>query len=152
MSTDKPLPVSCHTVTPYLLVPHAGPFIDFVKAAFAATDRGEVIRRPDGSVLHAEVIVGDSVLMIGEPHPPWHPMPCTLYVYLPDVDVTFKRALAAGATSISEPRDMFWGDRNACVKDVAGNFWFLATRKTELTLPEIQKGADQFYADKAKRK
>lgn len=152
MTPEKSSTVSCHTVTPYLLVPDAAAFISFVKVAFDAINQGEAVRRPDGSVLHAEIVIGDSVIMIGEPQSPWQPTPCMLYVYLPDVDAIYKRAVAAGGQSVAEPTDMFWGDRYACIKDCAGNHWWIATRKSDLTMEEIQQGADQFYAERAKQK
>jgi len=79
--------------------------------------------RPDGMIGHAEVKIGDSIMMLGEAGSECPPMPGTSYLYVNDADATYKRALQAGATSLMEPTDMFWGDRHACVKDRCGNHW-----------------------------
>ena len=83
--------------------------------------------------------------MIGEPQGQWQPRPSMLYFYVPDVDATYKRAIAAGAKSVIEPANMFYGDRHACVKDVADNDWWIATRIEDLSLAEIQVRATAFY-------
>jgi PhnB protein len=142
MSTNY-IPADCHAVTPYLLVADASRFIEFLQQAFGGVER-ERITRPSGTVLHAQVRIADSLLMIGEPQPPWKPLPVMLYHYVPDCDATYKQALAAGATSVVEPADMFYGDRHACVKDVAGNHWWIATHKEELTPEEIQRRTTAF--------
>ena len=140
----NPIPEGCHSITPYLLVPDVGRLIEFLKRAFDAVER-EKIARPNGTILHAQVKIGDSILMIGEPQSPYKPLPTMLYLYVADVDATFKQALAAGAVSTSEPADMFYGDRSASVKDVAGNTWWIATHKEELTTEEIQERATEFF-------
>jgi PhnB protein len=140
----NPIPEDCHSITPYLLVPDVGRLIEFLKKAFDAEERAK-IARPNGSILHAQVKIGDSILMIGEPQSPWKPLPTMLYLYVADVDATYKRAVAAGGVSTVEPADMFYGDRSACVKDVADNSWWIATRKEELTTAEIQERATAFF-------
>jgi uncharacterized glyoxalase superfamily protein PhnB len=145
----NPIPEDCHTITPYLLVPDVGRLIEFLKKAFDAVERAK-ITRPNGSILHAQVRIGDSILMIGEPQSPWKPLPTMLYLYVPDVDATYKRAVAAGGVSAVEPVDMFYGDRSACVKDVADNSWWIATHKEELTTAEIQERATSFFKKMAK--
>jgi len=115
-----------HTVTPYLMVREAAQLIDFVKQAFAATE----LFRDTGSAggIHAEVRIGDSMVMIGGAGT-WNgePMPAALYLYMDDVDAVYKRALQAGAASLSEPEDQPYGDRLAGVKDSFGNIWYIAT-------------------------
>ncbi len=145
----NPIPEGCHSITPYLLVPDVGRLIEFLKKAFDAVERAK-IARPNGSILHAQVRIGDSILMIGEPQSPWKPMPSMLYLYVADVDATYKRAVASGAISVSEPADMFYGDRSACVKDVAENSWWIATHKEELATAEIQERATAFFKKMAK--
>jgi uncharacterized glyoxalase superfamily protein PhnB len=108
------------------------------------------ISRPDGTVLHTQVRIRDSLLMIGEPQGQWQPRPTMLYHYVADVDATYKRAIAAGAKSVIEPANMFYGDRTACVKDVADNDWWIAARVEDLSLAEIQARATAFYQQKAK--
>jgi uncharacterized glyoxalase superfamily protein PhnB len=145
----QPIPKDCHAITPYLTVPDAARLIEFLKKAFDGVERAR-ISRPDGTVLHAQVRIADSLLMIGEPQGQWKPRPCVLYHYVADVDATYKRALAAGAVSVIEPADMFYGDRAACVKDVADNDWWIATHREDLSETEIQKRATEFFNQRAK--
>jgi len=140
----NPIPEGCHSITPYLLVPDVGRLIEFLKKAFGAVERAK-IARPNGTILHAQVLIGNSIVMIGEPQSPYKPLPTMLYLYVPDVDTTFKQALAAGGVSTMEPADMFYGDRSGSVKDVAGNTWWIATHKEELTTAETQKRATEFF-------
>jgi PhnB protein len=144
------IPADCHAITPYLLVSDINQFIDFLVHGLSGKVR-EKIARPDGSILHAQVMIADSLLMIGQPQAPWKPLPVMLYHYVPDCDATYKQALAAGATSEVEPADMFYGDRHACVKDVAGNSWWIATHMEDMSAEEIQTRAAAFYAEKAKQ-
>jgi PhnB protein len=140
----NPIPEGCHSITPYLLVPDVGRLIDFLKKAFGAAERAK-IARPDGTILHAQVLIGNSILMIGEPQSPYKPLPTMLYLYVLDVDATYKQALAAGGVSTMEPADMFYGDRSGSVKDVAGNTWWIATHKEELTTAQMQERATEFF-------
>ena len=89
----------------------------------------QVFRRPeDGPIVHAKIRLGDTILEMGEAHGPYGPMPTGLHYYVADVDAVYERALKAGGTSISAPKDQPYGDRSAGVADPAGNSWFLATR------------------------
>lgn len=123
-----------HTVTPYLTVERAPELVDFLKDAFGATE----IFRTTGSAggMHAEVKVGDSMLMIGG-GPGIPESPGAIHLYLPEVDAVYKRALQAGATSIMEPADQPYGERSAGVEDPTGNRWYIAT--PFVPLPEIDK-------------
>jgi uncharacterized glyoxalase superfamily protein PhnB len=112
------------TVTPYLVVPDADAELAFVKAAFGATEV-ECHRRPDGTVMHAEIVVGDSLVMLGQAGGQWPPRTAALYLWVKDVDATYERALAAGATSESEPEDKAYGHRNAGVVDQNGITWWI---------------------------
>jgi PhnB protein len=124
--TTEHAPAGYQTITPYLTVKGAEQLVDFVKQAFG----GNEVFRTTGSAggLHAEVIVGDSKLMIGG-HPDVEEKPGALHLYVPDVDAVYKRALETGATSVEEPVDQFYGDREAGVKDPSGNVWWIATHK-----------------------
>jgi PhnB protein len=137
----KPVPEGYHSVTPYLVVKGAAALIDFLKQAF---DANEFVRmaRPDGTIQHAEVRIGDSVVMIGEATSPWEPMPTMLYLYAGDVDAIYQRALKTGATSVQAPADQFYGDRTAAVKDPSGNFWYIATHVEDLSPEEIRRRAE----------
>ncbi len=120
---ETPVKSNYHTVTPYLINREAEQVIEFVKQAFD----GKELFRGIGSAggIHAEVQIGDSIVMIGGTVQS-EPMPETLYLYIDDVDTTYKRALSAGAASIMEPADQSFGDRLAGVKDLAGNIWYIA--------------------------
>jgi PhnB protein len=117
---------SYRTVTPYLVVSNADDELAFLKAAFGGT---EVLchRNADNSVMHAEIKIGDSLVMLGQAGGPWTPHRAGLYLWVEDVDATYGRALAAGATSESEPEDKPYGHRNAGVIDGNGITWWIGS-------------------------
>ncbi len=121
---DKPQ--GLNTVTPYLHPIRAEPVINFLKHAFGAEEVAKYAS-PDGVIMHASVKIGDSIMEMGEAHGPYQPMSSMFYLYVPDVDATYLRAMAAGAESTGEPKDQPYGDRTASVKDVFGNQWYIAT-------------------------
>jgi len=127
------LPREMHSITPYLHPKGAPAVIDFLKRAFNAE---EIERHQDreGTVHHAKIRVGDSVIAMGEAHGPYQPMPPALHLYVPDTDAVYKRALEAGASSIDEPVDQAYGDRYAGVKDPFGNIWYIATHLRDFTI------------------
>jgi len=139
------IPEGFHTVTPLLSVKGAGRLIDFLKAAFGAE---EVFRLPaaDGSVMHAELRIGDSILMLGETMEDCSYMPASLYLYVPDADAVYKAAIDAGGESLEAPVDQFWGDRVASVRDFAGNRWWIATHVEDVESDEIAKRAQAMAA------
>jgi len=138
------VPDGFHTATPYLAVPDAQKQIAFMKQVFGAEEK---LRMPnaDGSVGHAELRIGDSVIMTGDAGE-LRPM---LYLYVDDVDAVFKKALETGATAIREPADQFYGDRSAQVKDPLGNIWFLATAKEDVPQAEQMKRWDEISKQQA---
>src|SRR6266566_2891421 len=103
----KPIPDGYHTVTPYLIVPGAAKLIDFLKQAFDARESFRMAS-PEGRIMHAEVRIGDSVVMMSDTGQEAQPRPCMIYLYVNDVDATYKRALQAGATSLREPVNQFY--------------------------------------------
>ena len=113
------------TITPYLVVPDADAELTFLKAAFGGT---EVLchRNADNAVMHAEVTIGDSLIMLGQAGGRWTPRQAALYLWVNDVDATYATALAAGGTSESEPEDKPYGHRNAGVVDRNGVMWWIA--------------------------
>ena len=124
-----PVPKGYRTLTPYIVAQDAAVLIDFVKQAFGAEETFRSIGGAGG--IHAEVRVGDSMLMMGGGGPglEWSgkPKQFGFHYYVPDCDTTYKRALEAGATSITEPVDQPYGERSSTVRDAAGNFWYIAT-------------------------
>jgi len=136
----KPIPDGYRTVTPYLAVEGAHRVLDFVKKAFDAEEK-VLMPGPGGKVGHAEVLIGDSMVMMGDvslsPNP--RPMPAMIHLYVKDCDATYKRALDAGAASDTEPTNQFYGDRTASVRDAAGNVWYIATHVEEVSPEEMQR-------------
>ena len=127
----KPAREGFHTITPYLMVPQAADLIDFVKQAFGATEL--FLGTGSAGGIHAEVKIGNSMLMIGGASNT-EPMPAAIYLYMDDVDAVYKRALQAGATSLSEPENQPYGDRLGGVKDAFGNIWYIATHIEDVPL------------------
>jgi len=135
-----PIPAGYHTVTPYLAVPDAQSLIDFTVKVFNAKER-EIIRKPDGQIRHAEVRIGDSIIMLGTTSSTYGNATATLYVYVDDADARYQRALAAGATSITEPANQFYGDRHGGVKDANGISWWIATHIEDVAPEELARRA-----------
>jgi PhnB protein len=134
------LPIGFHTVTPYLAVSDAQSLIDFVVQVFDAKER-EIIKKADGRINHAEVQIGDSIIMLGSTSATWGTATATLYVYVDDADARYRKALDAGATSLSEPADQFYGDRHAAVKDPNGVTWWIATHFEDVPPEELARRA-----------
>ncbi len=137
----RPIPEGYHTITPYLVVPGVSRVIDFMKQAFGATEIGR-FQQPDGRVMHAEVKIGDSIVMMGEPHGDIEPRPSVLHVYMEDVDEVYRRAIAAGAKSLREPANQFYGDRSGGVLDPAGNQWWISTHVEDVSMEEMERRSD----------
>ncbi len=112
------------TVTPYLIVADAEAELRFLREAFGAVEQ-LCHRTPEGRVMHAELSIGDSLIMLGQADGPWKPLNAALYLWVDDVDATYAQALRAGATSESEPEDKPYGHRNAGVLDRNGNTWWI---------------------------
>ena len=132
----KAKPDGYHTATPYLIVEDASGLVDFMKAAFGATERmrqGE----PGGPIQHGEVQIGDSVIMLGAASEKYPPLTASVHLYIDDVDAVYKAALAAGATSLGEPADQRYGDRSAGVLDAFGIRWWLATHIRDVPVDEM---------------
>jgi len=147
----KPIPDGYHSVTPYLTVRGAAKIIEFLKQAFGARFSHEPIKRPDGTLMHAQVIIGDSRIMIAEENEMAKATTSTMYLYVPNVDSVFKQAVKAGGQTIMEPMDMFYGDRSGGVKDASGNSWFIATHKEDVSPQELQKRAEAFIKQQKSR-
>jgi len=136
----NPVPDGYHTVTPYLIASDAQAVINFAIRAFDAVVV-EDMRRPDGTVMHAELQIGNSRVMLGQASEQHPAMPAALYLYVPDTDATYRKALAAGAVSTMEPVNQFYGDRNAGVRDQSGNMWWIGTHVEDVPKEELQRRA-----------
>ena len=121
------VPEGLHAVTAYLHPHRADPLIAFLKRAFGAEELGRYAS-PDGIVHHAAVRIGDAAIEMGEANGPYQPMPTMFYLYLADVEAAYQRAINAGAASIHPPKDQWYGERVAAVKDVFGNHWYIGAR------------------------
>jgi PhnB protein len=147
MSPVQPIPEGYHSVQPYLHIRGAAQAIEFYKQAFGAT---EIMRmpQPDGRLGHAEIRIGDSIVMLADEHPergihgPGHygGAPMTLMFYAEDCDATYQKAIAAGSKSLREPTDQFYGDRMAGIEDPFGFQWYIATHVKDVS-PEEMKAA-----------
>jgi uncharacterized glyoxalase superfamily protein PhnB len=135
----KPIPEGYHTVTPYLTVQGAAKLIDFLKKAFGAEAVHEPHKLPDGKIMHAEMKIGDSRVMLSDATEQMPATQTALYLYVNDVDGVYKRAIAAGGTSTMEPMDQFYGDRSGGLKDPFGNRWWVATHKEDVPASELEK-------------
>jgi PhnB protein len=155
----KPIPEGFHTVTPTLTVKGAAQAIDFYKKALGAQELMRMAN-PDGTIGHAEIKIGDSIIFIGDemPMPGCARSPQTLggvtgslYLYVEDVDKAFRRAVDAGAKVQSPVTDMFWGDRHGSFVDPFGQTWSLSTHKQDLSEREIEEGAKKFMSQMAEQ-
>jgi PhnB protein len=140
----SPIPEGYHTVTPYLAVDDAARAIDFYKKAFGAKERVRM-EAPDGKIGHAELELGDSLVMLSDPFPQASTRPpkeldgtsASVFMYVEDVDAVVNKAVGAGATVTMEVEDQFWGDRFGTVTDPFGHVWSIATHVEDLTPDEI---------------
>jgi PhnB protein len=149
-------PPGYHTVTPSIVVRNGTEAIEFYKKAFGAEEVSRM-EGPGGSIMHAEIRIGDSVVMLSEENEQWgtrSPLstngnPSSLHVYVPDADAAFKRAVDAGATVRYPLEDAFWGDRYGKVADPSGHEWGLATRVKDMSDEEIRKAGEEWMAQAA---
>ena len=139
----KSIPEGYHSITPSFCVDGAQKFINFLKEVFAAQDRFKM-DGPGGKVMHAELNIGDSAVMVSDVMPQWPAKSNSLYVYVDDVDAAYQRALKAGATSVRAPENAFYGDRTSAVQDPFGNMWGMATHIEDVPPDEMEKRAEAF--------
>jgi PhnB protein len=124
----NPIPAGFHSITPYLIVEGADRFLEFLRQAFGAEQKLRV-PKPDGSIMHAEVRIGDSPVELADANDQYPARPTAIHLYVNDADAVYRRAIEAGATSTQEPVDQPYGDREAGVKDPCGNYWYIATHR-----------------------
>ena len=152
------LPAGYHTVTPSLVVRDAAAAIEFYKRAFGAEELGRMAG-PDGKIMHAEIQIGDSRIMLGEENEQWgvkSPLstngnPGSLHIYVENADASFNRALEAGATVKYPLEDAFWGDRYGKVADPFGHEWGIATRVKELSPAQMEEAGKEWMAKAAQQ-
>ena len=148
MSPVKPIPDGYHTVTPHLVVRGGAGALAFYAKAFGAEETFRM-PGPGDSIMHAEVRIGDSVVMLGEEAPETGATspqalkgsPVVIFLYVKDVDASFSRAAGAGCTVLMPPTDMFWGDRFAKLQDPYGHLWAMATHKEDVAPEEMARRA-----------
>ncbi|MDR0208904.1 MAG: VOC family protein [Pseudomonas putida] len=149
----KPIPEGQHSITPYLAINDAAKAIEFYKKAFGAVEMFR-LDAPGGRVGHAELKIGDSSVMLGDPCDMEGGLTASqklagaavgLHLYVEDCDKVYAQALAAGATQVYEVKDQFYGDRSGTLKDPFGNLWFVSTHKEDLTPEEIRDRAAKMF-------
>jgi PhnB protein len=145
----KFIPEGYPQVSPYLIVDEPAALIQFMKDVFGAQ---ETRRHEDdkGRIAHAEMRIGDSVIMMGGATEQWPAAPAALYVYVEDTDAAYQRGMALGATSLQEPADQFYGDRSGGIKDRFGNQWFIATHIEKISEEDMKKRSEEYMSNRAK--
>jgi PhnB protein len=155
MSKVSPIPKGYHSITPYLVIKGAAQAIEYYKKVFGAT---EVVRMngPDGKVGHAELQVGDSRFMLADENPSMGAgytsassignSPVSLYLYVPDVDKVFERAVAAGGKTLRAVQDQFYGDRSGFIQDPFGHLWGIATHVEDVSPEEMKERMKKMQA------
>jgi PhnB protein len=133
-------PAETQNVIPYLVVTEAEKELAFVKEVFGAKEM-HVSRDPGGRIVHAQVTIGDSVVMMAQANEQWPSLSAAIYIYVPDVDAAYDRALASGAASVMQPSDQFYGDRNGGVKNSNGVQWWMATHIEDVSSEELARRA-----------
>jgi PhnB protein len=155
MSAVNAIPAGHHTVTPYLAIKNAVEALEFYKKAFEATEIYK-LTLPDGRLGHAEIRLGDSIIMLADEFPEYGGKapqtlggsPVSIHLYVEDVDVFFKKALAAGAKELKPVMDQFYGDRSGQLQDPFGHLWWVATHKEDVAPEELQKRVLAMFGQK----
>jgi PhnB protein len=151
----KPIPEGYHSVTPYLIIKGATQALEYYKKAFGAT---ELFRMPapDGKIGHAEIKIGDSIIMVSDEYPemgfkgPQGGSPVGLMIYVPDVDTQFKKAIDAGGKVMKPLQDQFYGDRSGTLTDPFGHVWTISTHKEDVSPEEMDRRHQEFVKKQQK--
>ena len=149
----RPIPEGYRTVTPHLVCEKAGEAIDFYKKAFGAVELARM-PGPDGRIMHAELRIGDSPIMLAQDYPEYgsrgplalQGTSVVIHLYVPDADAAWAKALEAGAKPLMPLSDMFWGDRYGQVEDPFGHRWSIATHQHDLSQDQIMEGMNKMMA------
>ena len=154
----KPIPDGFHTLTPHLVVSDAAKAIEFYQKAFGAKEAERMMTPDNKAVMHAQIKIGNSVLMLGSEFPPHCLSPksrggtsVTLHIYVENADAAFDRAVKAGCNAKMPMSDQFWGDRYGQVEDPFGHVWSIATHTQDLTKEQIAEKAKAFFANMPKK-
>jgi PhnB protein len=157
MSEVKKIPEGYHSITPALIVKDGNAAIEFYKKGFGAEERHRM-KSPDGRIGHAELKIGDSIVMLTDEFPEMKCLspksiggsPVSMYIYVEDVDDTFNKAVSAGAKVLDPVKDQFWGDRHGRIEDPFGHLWSIATHKKDLSSEEMKKAAEEAFSQMSK--
>jgi len=152
-SKVKPIPAGHHTVAPYLAIKNAVSALEFYKKAFGAIETYKLIV-PDGRLGHAEIRLGNSLIMLSDEFPEFGGKapeslggsPVSIHLYVEDVDAFVKKAVAAGARELKPVADQFYGDRSGQLQDPYGHLWWVATHKEDVAPEEMQKRVQALFA------
>lgn len=157
--TIKPVPDGFHTLTPNLIVKNASEAIEFYKKAFGAEEIYRDYAPNEKNIIHAELRIGDSIIMLNDEFPSWNVLSpksiggsaVTIHMYVDDVDKVFNKAVDAGAKVTMPLMDAFWGDRYGHLEDPFGHKWSIATHRKDLSREEIRKAAEEFFENMVKQ-
>ena len=154
MNDVKKIPDGYHSITPMLIVKDGLKAIEYYKKVFGAIDKGTMMMPDNKSVAHAELMIGDSKIMLSDEFPKMKSLsptsiggsPVSLYLYVEDVDKTFNLAVAEGGKSLFPVQDQFYGDRHGSIQDPFGHIWSIATHIKDLTKEEMKKAAEEAFS------
>jgi len=154
MNEVKKIPDGYHSITPMLIVKDGLKAIEYYKKVFGAIDKGTMMMPDNKSVAHAELLIGDSKIMLSDEFPEMKSLspttiggtPVSLYLYIEDVDKTFNLAVAEGGKSLFPVQDRFYGDRHGTIQDPFGHIWSIATHIKDLTKEEMKKAAEEAFS------
>ena len=157
MNEVKKIPDGYHSITPILIVKDGLKAIEYYKKVFGAIDKGTMMMPDNKSVAHAELMIGDSKIMLSDEFPEMKSLspttiggtPVSLYLYVEDVDKTFNLAVAEGGKSLFPVQDRFYGDRHGSIQDPFGHIWSIATHIKDLTEEEMKKAAEEAFSKKS---
>jgi len=157
MNEVKKIPDGYHSITPMLIVKDGLKAIEYYKKVFGAMDKGTMMMPDNKSVAHAELMIGDSKIMLSDEFPEMKSLspttiggtPVSLYLYVEDVDKTFNLAVAEGGKSLFPVQDRFYGDRHGSIQDPFGHIWSIATHLKDLTEEEMKKAAEEAFSKKS---
>jgi PhnB protein len=157
MNEVKKIPDGYHSITPMLIVKDGLKAIEYYKKVFGAMDKGTMMMPDNKSVAHAELMIGDSKIMLSDEFPEMKSLspttiggtPVSLYLYIEDVDKTFNLAVAEGGKSLFPVQDRFYGDRHGSIQDPFGHIWSIATHIKDLTEEEMKKAAEEAFSKKS---